>query len=234
LSSNWNYNEIIVTVNVDPNCPSPAVNVASVSGGGDADSTNNTASNENVVLAKPTNLVATATSASQIQLTWSAAAGVDYYEVLRSSDGSTYSYRGYTYSNSFLDYSLTANKTYLYIVRGHSWGPLSAPDAATTIVFTDATIQAGVTTIKKAHLAELRTAVNAFRASAALPAATFTDPDLSGPVPFKAIHLTELRTALNAARSVVGLPAIVYADPDLAAGMPVKAAHFNDLRSGVK
>jgi len=235
LFSNGGYPQITVTVDVDANCPSQALNVATISGGGDADSTNNTASNETIVLAKPTNVVATAISASEIQLTWSSLPNADYYYILRSSDGSAYSYRGTAYStNSYVDSSVTADKTYLYIVRGYSWGPMSAPDAATTIVFTDATIQAGVTTIKKAHLTELRTAVNAVRASAVLPAATFTDPDLTGTVPFKAIHVSELRTALNAARSVLGLPVIAYVDPDLSTGMPVKAAHFNDLRLGVK
>jgi hypothetical protein len=235
LTSGASYPQITLTFNVDANCPASVLNVVSVSGGGDADSTNNNASKETVVLAKPTNLVATAISTSQIQLTWNPVANTDnFYEVFRSSDGSAFSYIGSTYTNSYIDSSRTANKAYLYIVQSSYWGPMSAPDLATTTIFTDASIQSGVTTIKRAHITELRTAVNAVRASASLPAATFTDPDLSGTVPVQAVHFTELRTALNAARSALGLPVIAYVDPVLSSGMVAKAAHVDDLRLGVK
>ena len=234
LSSGGYYNQITVTVNVDANCPPTALNVASVAGGGDADSSNNSASLTVEVLGTPTNLVATAVSSSQVNLTWTAANNADYYEVRRSVDGSFYSYIGYTYATTFTDSSVTADKAYLYTVRSESWGSQTPPELATTTVFTDATLQAGVTTVKKTHLAELRTAVNAVRASAVLAAATFTDPTLPAMTPIKAIHLTELRAALNAARSALGLPAIAYVDPALSPGMVVKAAHINDLRLGVK
>ena len=232
LAANAYYPSIHLTVDVENNCPSTVTNTATISGGGDTDSNNNTASHQ-IPVAGPPTLAATATGSSTVTLTWTATAGVDYYDIFRST-GSGFSYVGSSPINSYADSTVAGDTTYLYMVRSYSYGPFSNVDAATTTVFTDATLQAGVTTIKKAHLTELRIAVNAMRTAAALSAATFTDPTLPATTPVKAIHIADLRNALNAARTALGLPAITYTDPSLAAGMVVKAAHVNDLRNGVK
>lgn len=132
---------------------------------------------------------------------------------------------------------MVANKAYLFKVRAvspsASTSAYSPPDIATTVVFTDDPIQAGVTNAKAAHINEVRTAVNLVRALAALTAASWAESVDAG-VLIRASHITEIRAALDPARSALGLPAIGYTDPALAAGDTIKAAHIRQLRDGVK
>ncbi|MEA2237136.1 MAG: hypothetical protein QOC81_1860 [Thermoanaerobaculia bacterium] len=195
-------------------------------------------------LATPANVVATATSSSQVTISWSAVAGAATYEIQRSvnfgaaSNGfatlTTTTAPTTTYNNT----SLTPNTTYLYKVRavnGATTSPYSPIDPATTIVFTDDPLNTGVTA-KAVHVTQLRTAVNAMRAAAGLGAQSFTDPGLASGFTIKAAHQNELRTALNLARSTIGLAAISYVDPPTVTGgtTTVKAAHIVNLRDGVK
>jgi hypothetical protein len=108
----------------------------------------------------------------------------------------------------------------------------SAPDLATTVIFTDDPLVAGTTLIKAVHLAELRTAVNAVRALAGLAAATFTDAATPGVV-VKAVHITQLRTGLDAALTALVLPAGGYTNA-VAAGVVIKAIDFQEIRNRVK
>ena len=143
---------------------------------------------------------------------------------------------GAALGNSFSDAGLSPNTTYLYLVRatdGSNVSPSSNTDLATTILFTDDPVAPASTIIKAVHVTELRTAVNAVRAAAGLPDATFTDAVSAG-VFMKAIHITELRSNLDAARTALGLTAAPYTDPALAAGVIIKAVHIRDLRSRVK
>lgn len=176
-------------------------------------------------------LTATATSAAQVALSWSAVPGAVSYEVQRSFNGSALAPLTSTGATTATDNAVSANTTYLYRVRGvlaNGATAFSSIDPATTIVFTDSPLTAG-TRIRAVHFTELRTAVNAMRASAGLAAQTFTDPVLSSAVGIKAVHKMELRTALDAARAQLGLPALVYTG-----GTTIKAAHVTEVRNGVK
>jgi hypothetical protein len=52
--------------------------------------------------------------------------------------------------------------------------------------------------VKRLHVNELRTALNAARTTLGLPAATFTDPTLLAyTMPVKAAHFEELRAAVE-------------------------------------
>jgi hypothetical protein len=181
----------------------------------------------------PTGLVATATSTTQVTLTWNASAGATQYEVVRGTGAPIV-----TPSASYTDNSVTAGNAYVYTVRALDASarrsPYSAPDVATTILFTDDPLLASTTLVKGVHITELRQAANALRTAAGLPAATFTDASLPG-VATKAVHIQELRTALAPARATLGLTTIVYTDPTLTAGTTlVKAAHVQELRNAVK
>ena len=182
----------------------------------------------------PASLSATATSTSQVALSWAAVPGATGYEVWRSSLNGQFSLVQTVAGTSVNDTGLVADTTYLYKVRTTSGSWFSSPDAATTAVFTDASL-AGAT-IKAVHFTELRAAVNAMRAAAGLPAGTFTDPTLAArSTRVMRAHIVELRSALDAARALVGLPAIAYTDAAITARVtPVKAVHLTQLRAGTQ
>ena len=187
-------------------------------------------------LAAPTGFSATATSTSQVTLSWTTVAGAATYDIYRSSGNGAFALVNSTAAVTYPDGGLTANTTYLYEVRavnGAVTSPFSLIDAATTIVFTDDPLNAG-TMVKATHILELRTAVNAMRAAAGLGAPAYADLALAG-IAIKASHLTELRTALDQARAQIGLTALVYVDPTITANVTtVKTAHVVNLRDGVK
>ena len=181
----------------------------------------------------PAGLVATATSTTSISLTWNPSAGATQYEVVRGTNAPVV-----VATTSFNDTTVVAGTTYVYTVRAldssSRRSPFSAPDAATTILFTDDPLVANSTRVKLVHMTELRQAVNAMRAAAGLSAATFTDPTLTN-VRIKAVHVQELRNALATARASLGLSTVAFTDPALTAGaMRIKAAHMQELRNGVK
>jgi hypothetical protein len=90
---------------------------------------------------------------------------------------------------------------------------------------------AGSTVIKAVHLAELRQAVDAVRAAAAVGAFSYTDSADPG-VTVRLVHLTELRSALDAARSALGIPTVTWSA--VSPGSTVLAAHFTELRNALK
>ena len=185
----------------------------------------------------PTGVVAAATSTSATHVTWSLVPGALTDQVYRSPINSGFAAIGPTTAGTaYDDAGLVADKTYLYKVRAISASinsSLSAPDPATTIIFADDTLSAGIS-VKSLHITQLRTAVNAMRAAAGLTQQTFTDANPAG-LRVKALHVVQLRMALDQARATLGLAPIVYTDPALTPGVRlVKAAHIQALRNGVK
>ncbi len=191
-------------------------------------------------LTAPSNLVATATSTTQVSLTWTASTGgtVDHYRVERSqSSGAPFiPLQASPAGTNFTDTTATSGVAYLYRVCAvDAAGNLSAysnTDLATAITFTDDPLTSGVTVIKAQHLMELRQAVNAVRATANLTAAGWTDIAPQG-IAIKAVHLQELRTNLDQALSTLGMTTPPYTDPNLV-GVGVKKIHVEELRQRVK
>ena len=187
----------------------------------------------------PSNLVATATSASSVSLSWSAGSGsIDHYEIQRATNkNGPFTTLSNTTSTSFTDSGLSSTTTYIYRVRAvdanGNYSDFSNTDIATTIVFTDDPLVAGTTIVKAQHITELRSAVNAMRAAAGLSAATWTDSSLTG-VQIKAVHISELRSNLDAARSALGLSTPSYTDALTPGSTIVKAVHITELRDRVK
>jgi Metallo-peptidase family M12B Reprolysin-like len=187
-----------------------------------------------------TNVIATATSTTNVDVTWNSVAGAVSYEIHRKAPGGSFTLVGTSGITSFSDNTAAAGTSYLYAVK---WidgsaiaSALSTPDLATTILFTDPTLTAQSTSIKADHFTELRTATNAVRSLAGLSAFSFTDPTLTaGITSIKTVHLTELRTALDAARTSLALSALTYTDPTPVAQITtLKAAHVKELRNGMK
>ncbi len=187
----------------------------------------------------PTNLIADTFSATQIDLTWTAAPNAHHYQVERAPNlGGTFTVlNSNVTSTSFTDTTVSSINAYLYRVRSaDAGGNLSAPgsiDVATAITFTDDPLSIGVTPIKAQHVTELRQAVNAIRATANLSAATWTDATLNSTVNVKAMHIEELRTNLNEALTALGLPVSSYTDASLS-GVLIKKVHLDELRQRVQ
>ena len=190
----------------------------------------------------PTNLLATSTSATTVRLMWAAPAGqVTKYKVERRQGGDFVEIAevaGNPPAVVFDDTGRSPATAYLYQVRAvFSGGGLSTysnRDLATTVIFEDDPLVAQVTPVRFRHVEQLRTAVDAVRATAgqseanwssALPAQQY------GPI--HAEHIRKLRENLDPALSALGLPE-VGTDATLAAGQPVKAAHIQNVREKVK
>ncbi|PYQ27130.1 MAG: hypothetical protein DMF56_21465 [Acidobacteria bacterium] len=188
--------------------------------------------------ATPTGFFATATSTSQISLSWNAVAGATQYEIQRSSASNSYATLITTAATTFNDNTVAGGSAYVYKVRALDAAsrpsPFSAPDPAIAMLFTDDPLMSGVTPMKAVHLAELRQAVNALRAVAALGNVSFTDAASAG-VPVKAIHIQELRDALTPARAALGLGMLSFTNPTLTPGTTaIRAVHLQEVRAGVK
>jgi hypothetical protein len=151
-------------------------------------------------------------------------------------------------NNTFTDngVGVVANTAYLYRVRavdaaGGCPSSYSNTDLATTTIFTDDPLVVQMTIIQAVHLTQLRTAVNAVRATAALPAFNWTDltdpPSTETPVSGGRIlkdQVQKLRSKLNQARNALGLDSQPYTNEPLNIGDNVYAAHIQQLRDGVK
>jgi fibronectin type 3 domain-containing protein len=83
----------------------------------------------------PTGLTATATSATQIGLSWTAVTGASSYTVQRSTtSGGPYTTVGSVATASFSDTGLTAGTTYFYVVQGVNASGASASSAQASAI----------------------------------------------------------------------------------------------------
>lgn len=187
-------------------------------------------------LAAPANVVATANGTTQVNVSWTAAANADHYDVYRASAGAPLAFLTSTSSTTVSDMNVAAGATYFYRVRSVNamglMSGLSDVDAATTVVFTDDPVMAGATLIKLVHVTELRNAVNAFRAAAGL-AALPADGTIGAGAVVRAQHVNDVRNGLNEARAVAGLPSLSFTD-SVDAGVVIRAVHVQELRTGVR
>jgi hypothetical protein len=187
----------------------------------------------------PTGIVATATGANSVQITWVASEGATEYDVWRSAGGGSFESVGSAGGLLvFTDNTAAANTSYRYVVRAGTSGQFSTfsdDDVATTVVFTDPTLTVGSTKAKLVHFTEALTAVNALRTLAGIAPVSFTAPAPATNVSIRRAHLLDLRTGLDAARAVLGLPAISYTDAVITAqSTKIKAVHIDELRNGVR
>jgi len=186
----------------------------------------------------PTNVNATASTATSVVVTWSFSGTVDSFQILRfdRAPGAPAGYRmvGTSLTNSFTDQNLTAATSYLYRIRSVVSGtvsPDSGTDVATTVMFGSNVAAGGI--MEDADILELRSAVTAMALLAGRASPSYTDVSLAG-VLVKSAHIQELRTEVDAARSALLLPAPVYTDQPLTAGTLIRAAHVLEIRGVVK
>lgn len=102
-------------------------------------------------------------------------------------------------------------------------------------VFADDTVVVSVTKVSRAHIIELRQAVDALRVVAGLTPAPWIDPALVPTIDIiKAIHIQELRTYLDDAASRLGYSTSPYTDPTLSTGFMIKRVHIEELRQRIR
>jgi hypothetical protein len=121
-------------------------------------------------------------------------------------------------------------------VLGQVFGVRQAPAAAPGLPgFSDHPLEAGVTSVKVAHVVELRWHVSELRTRYGMPAVSWTDPVLvPGVTPAKAVHIGELRTALAQVYAAAALTGPTYAHTTLTAGTTViTAADIEELRAAI-
>lgn len=103
---------------------------------------------------------------------------------------------------------------------------------ATGPAVSDSPLTAHSSVVKASHITDLRTRVDALRATASLPPYSYSDPTLTaGTTVIQAKHITELRTAVLQAYTVLSLTPPSFTDPALAHGTPIKAVHIAELRA---
>ena len=187
-----------------------------------------------VVPPAPTQLSATATTTSSIQLAWSygGASGGDFM-VERCSGAcslpASWALIGTPTAQSFVDGGRTANTSYLYRVRARKGGTNSLPsavDVATTVIFGSDVVAGAL--VDDAPVLQLRTALQAMAALAG-SSATFTGTNLANTLVLS-VHMSEMRTALATARSNLGLVPAGYSP----ASLSIRAADVNELRGAAR
>jgi hypothetical protein len=138
-------------------------------------------------------------------------------------------------ATAYDDLTVSGNTTYVYEVRVFLPGlsGFSNTDLATTVMFTDDPLIAGLTLVKAVHLTELRQSVNAVRAAAGLGPATWSDTVPDGTM-IAAVHLQELRDALTSALTNLGFAAPAFTDTIAPGATAVKALHFQELRDAMR
>jgi RHS repeat-associated protein len=195
----------------------------------------------------PTGLAATAASGS-ITLNWSAASGTGNYRVERKGAGGAYGFLSATSSTNFTDSGASLGSAYLYRVcaadgtnnctSGYSNIVLGArlnfpTDPSITTMGDDPSGQT-VTKMKAAHITELRSAVNAVRSLAGLPAATWAHPTLTPSVTeISKNDVNELRTKLDEALTALGVRTSNWIDHPLAGapnGTLIRGVQITQLR----
>lgn len=182
--------------------------------------------------AAPAGVHAHATNATEVMVSWTSVAAATGYRIERRGAGTAFVVIGVSATNGFVDSTASSGTSYLYRVIAINNAGVSVPsaaDLATTVPFTDDPLVPAVTRIKAAHLGELRSAVNAVRALAGLPAASFSGAASPG-TRIAAAHVNELRAALDQALSALGVSTGGYTG-SIAAGVRVQAVHFQELRS---
>jgi hypothetical protein len=194
----------------------------------------------------PTGVEAHVTSTTTALVSWVAPVGgtaPGRYNVYRSQDGVTFTFAGFTTppTVTFSD-AVSTNKAYLYKVRTANAGNTSESadsnrDLATIVVYTNATLTAGASTIQAVDINELRTAVEAVRTLKGLAAGAYTFlPATGGGVTVvHAADITELRSNVATAITGLGFAAPVYTNVTITAGTStVQAIDFTQLRNAMR
>ena len=101
--------------------------------------------------------------------------------------------------------------------------------------WTDPTITANSTKIRKVHIDELRTAIDFRRTDAGLSVYSWTDPTITAnSTKIRKVHIDELRSAISGVYTTCGQAAPSWTDPTITAdSTKIRKVHIDELRSAV-
>jgi RHS repeat-associated protein len=192
---------------------------------------------------------------AKVTLSWTALAGATNYRVERaaSKDG-PYEFAGVSSSTTLIDGGVSAGSAHLYKVcaangSNNCTSGYSNIALGVAVIFTDPDIKGfaddpsgqTVTTIKAAHVTELRSTVNAVRHLVpGMADGSWTNQTLTPHVsPINVEDLRDLRTNLDAALAQLGVDTPQYVTDNTLKGYredplnatPIKAAHIRELRA---
>jgi RHS repeat-associated protein len=198
----------------------------------------------------PTLLIATPPiSGASVTLNWTAASGATKYRVEQKGAVGSFIKIGTTASNSYVDNTAESGKAYLYKVcaanaQENCISTYSNVVLGAAVTFpTDATLKTfledpvNVTSVKAAHITELRSAVNAVRILAGLPVATWTYSNLVSGNTIHVEDVRELRANLGSALLQLQIQTPTYTDSTIKGfvedplnATTIRAAHIRELR----
>ena len=106
---------------------------------------------------------------------------------------------------------------------------------SSSVSWTDPTITANSTTIRKVHIDELRSAIDTRRIDAGLTNYSWTDPTITAnSTTIRKVHIDELRTAITGVYSACGQVAPAWTDSTITANSTkIRKVHIDELRSAV-
>lgn len=197
----------------------------------------------------PTNVVATATTTTNVHITWTAPSGTapvkyNIYRITNAAAPPSTPTATVTAPTTSYDDTVAANASYLYRIRsadsgGGNESTNSAEtnvDFATTISFTNLPATAGVTTVMKTDIDQLRQAIDKVRALGNTGAAFYsTDGTITaGVTTIKAQHVNDMRTFLNVGRNNAGVASYTFTNSLTAGVSTIMALDFNEIRTATR
>ena len=204
------------------------------------------ATNETLTAGQPSSLTATPSS-SNVALSWSGSASK--YRIERKAAGTGYELLATTTSASTTDSGASTGNAYLYRVCSADTNNNCTSDYSNIALgaklnfTTDATIvgysedSSNATTIKAAHITELRTAINAVRTLAGQSSASWTHSGLAAGDYIYADDVRDLRSALNYALGTLNIQTSNYTDNTIVSfaddpmnATTIKAVHIREVR----
>ncbi|MGZ8830944.1 MAG: fibronectin type III domain-containing protein, partial [Thermoanaerobaculia bacterium] len=187
--------------------------------------------------AAPSQVLATREGATSIRLNWASSsgpAGVREYRIERLPGPQSATVSADT--TTFLDTEgLVAGGVYAYrVIAVGNDDAVSTPsgyDVAALVSFQDEPLMPGVTPIRGAHVAELRSAIDVLRQVVSLPPSWMSAGAPSGLV--TAADFAAMRDRMNDARTILGLAPAQFSMP-FGVGTLIRASHLQELRDALR
>ena len=185
------------------------------------------------ITTQPTNQDIAWAQTAALTVMASGTAPVTYQWYSGTSGNTSTPIRGAT-SNSYTTPPLISDTRHWVRVL-NAGGSVDSITATVSVVFTDATLTAGSSSIRLLHVAELRQRIDALRGRFGLLPYAWVDVTLvAGVTPIKAQHILNLRQALAEVYSKAGFTPPTYTDPELGLGTTMQVAHISELRAAVR